>query len=276
VSTAYLALPAYPVPTERRAACLDRAQQLAAAAGCVLVATPLIDHPAHTWISPADRRADLRRAQDHALVIAGRGGHGCIDLVDLAGDLPPLIGYSDLTILHAARWRRGHRDGVHGAMPGVALGERAWTTTATLIAGGAIALTGTDTLRAGVATGPLFPACLRILASLVGTPWMPALSGCVLALEDIDEKPHAMDRDLHQLDQAGCLGGLAGLVFGRFPCAQTWTGPDHRAIAAAWAARLARPTAYAAPIGHDADPHALPVGRSATLAATPTGWSLIA
>ena len=169
-------------------------------------------------------------------------------------------------------------------------------------------------LHPGVASGPCFAACLRVLAGLCGTPWQPLLTGCVLALEDVDERPYRVDRDLEQLMQSGMLTGVVAVVLGSFRTCVDPDGRDCRAVfearmqlpplvsragfpslslfwflcfffacfflsfspvAQSWAARLRVPMLWGLPFGHEADPITLPIGRRVTVtAAMPDAWQL--
>ena len=123
-----------------------------------------------------------------------------------------------------------------------------------------------ETLRIispGKAEGPMFCGCLSVLASLVGGPCMPDLQGKILCIEDIDERPYAIDRALWQLYLAGHLNGLRALIGGRFPvtdASQQGRGPSLDSIMQEWANRLQIPIAYGLPFGHEDDPIALPCG----------------
>lgn len=286
---AYLWCPGYPLAdaAQRRRA-VAAARALAEAAGCVLVASPLLArHLAPgAWLPADERVADLRRGLACDLLIAARGGYGCLDLIDplLAETrtrLPTLIGYSDLTVLHALWQRRGWGESLYGFMPGVAPGARALASTRTLLAGEGLALGGTDApaalvLRPGTARGELFPACLRVLAGLVGTPVMPRLAGAILALEDLDERPYRLDRDFQQLARSGSLAGVVGLVGGTFPAENPpdYGGPAAADICRRWAERLGAPAIFGLPFGHVPDPLTLPRGRIATLVCHGTEWRL--
>lgn len=70
-------------------------------------------------------------------------------------------------------------------------------------------------LRPGKATGPLVGGNLSIVASIVGTPYLPSFDGAILFLEDIDEAIYRVDRMLTQLALAGLLERVNGVVFGR-------------------------------------------------------------
>jgi muramoyltetrapeptide carboxypeptidase len=52
--------------------------------------------------------------------------------------------------------------------------------------------------------------------SLVGTPYLPQVSGGVLVLEDIAEHPYRIERMLTQLLHAGVLARQKAIVLGQF------------------------------------------------------------
>lgn len=65
-------------------------------------------------------------------------------------------------------------------------------------------------------SGVLWGGNLSILASLVGTPWLPRVKGGVLFIEDVSEHPYRVERMLSQLLHAGVLGEQKAIVFGQF------------------------------------------------------------
>lgn len=282
----YLCVPAYPMrDAEQVARTLAAAAGFAARLGLPLVASPLLDHtrPAGAWLDADARRADLMRGLQHPVLLASRGGYGCLELIETlarSGDRPGplLIGFSDLTVLHGWWRRHGRGESVYGFMPGAPHGERALASAAACALGEGCELSGEagDVVACGEAEGEVFAACLRVLAGLTGTPAMPDLAGTLLALEDIDERPYRVDRDLMQLHLAGAFRGVRGLVFGRFPCdlPDDYAGPSLRDVASSWARRLGVPAMVGLPFGHDPDPLALPCGRRAVLHCVPDGWRL--
>ncbi len=281
--TAYLWCPAYPLAdASARIAAEIAARDLTSAASLRLVASPLLEqHPGPgAWLPVDERRADLARGSACDWLLAARGGYGCLDLLaELDHPLPAIIGYSDLTVLHAAQQVVGGPGGIYGVMPGVPHGPRAVASAAALIRGEGWAvesLPGTRGLAHGTAHGPLFAGCLRVLAGLVGTRWLPDLRGWLVALEDIDEKPYRIDRDLFQLHASGALDGIAGLVFGTFPAerAAGYAGPSTADICGTWADRLGVPAVLGVPFGHDPDPLALAIGRPSVLTVAGGGWRL--
>ncbi|TVR45702.1 MAG: LD-carboxypeptidase [Planctomycetota bacterium] len=268
------------------------AQQLAAACHWQLNWLPSSRSglaPGH-WLPAAQRLDELRHILDQVDILwALRGGYGCLHLVPELSQLtvrraPLLIGFSDLTVLHGLWARRGWGPSIHGPMPAIGGGEQAIGSLRQLLNGDSLhwdqqSHPEVEVAFPGSAKGPLFPACLRVLAGMVGTAAMPHLAGHILAIEDIDERPYAIDRALSQLYQAGCLEGLRGLVTGRFPGADGGHGSDARgpslhAVLGEWAQRLALPCIYALPFGHEADPLSLPCGGLAELSCDGRDWSL--
>lgn len=57
---------------------------------------------------------------------------------------------------------------------------------------------------------------LCVLCSLVGTPWLPAIKGGVLFLEDVNEHPYRIERQLTQLLHAGILDRQKAVLLGAF------------------------------------------------------------
>lgn len=286
----YVFCPAYAVQgPKERARYLQTARVWARVAGTRAQASPLLARylGAGSWL-PADQRvADLEPALGHDLVWACRGGYGCIDLVRplLAArprSRPRLIGYSDVTVLHAC-WRlRDWGETYYGNLSDAEPGTRAAETLRPLLLGKALRIGPPQTaaprvLRPGRAEGPCFAGCLTVLAGLCGTPAQPDLRGHVLFIEDIDEHAYQVDFALNQLDLAGVLNGIVGLAGGTFIAqhAPEYTGPTALEILKAWGERLDVPVLARLPFGHMPDAMFLANGRTVTLNAAADGaWSL--
>ncbi len=90
---------------------------------------------------------------------------------------------------------------------------------ATLSASVSIAGNG-DPKRAGgtftMKHSTLWGGNLAILSSMVGTPFLPAVKGGILFLEDVAEHPYRIERMLTQLLHAGILGTQKAIVLGQF------------------------------------------------------------
>jgi muramoyltetrapeptide carboxypeptidase len=131
---------------------------------------------------------------------------------------------------------------------------------------------GLRVLREGDAAGPLVPANLSVLTSLVGTRFLPDLTGAVLVIEDVGEAAYRVDRYLNQLLHSGCLARLAGLVYGQFT-----EGDDAQwlpAVFADFARQIRGPVVAGLEFGHGFPSLSLPVGRLARLEASAGGARL--
>ncbi|MEA3001714.1 MAG: muramoyltetrapeptide carboxypeptidase [Sphingomonadales bacterium] len=122
----------------------------------------------------------------------------------------------------------------------------------------------TTTIRPGKAAGTLVGGNLSVLASLVGTPWLPDFEHRILFLEDTGEAEYRIDRMLTQLALAGILGKAAGIVFGQ--CTRCTAGtPNYSGFTVPQLlqqhlAPLGVPAFHGANIGHVANQLAMPVG----------------
>ncbi len=235
----------------------------------------------YTAGTAAERAADLRwalTAPDVDAVWFARGGYGTIHLLPL---LPwnaiaprPVIGFSDATALFCAMADRGLGHAVHGPVLH-SLADHASARSQEHLRR---LLTGerqTDehpplTHLAGPAApihGPLAGGNLCVLASLVGTPWLQNMRGCVLLLEDLHESPYKLDRLITQLRVSGALDGLTGVVLGEFLRCDPPPGADWtlRELLSDLLSPLGVPVYADAPIGHGATNHAIVLGAPASV-----------
>lgn len=72
-----------------------------------------------------------------------------------------------------------------------------------------------NTITPGQAQGRLYGGNLSVLSGIVGSPYLPDLTGAILFLEDVGEAVYRIDRMLTQLKLAGILDNLAGFIFGQ-------------------------------------------------------------
>ncbi len=198
----------------------------------------------------AARLAELDAAlRDPAVdaVLPGRGGYGLTRILGRldAGRLPAtpkiVAGFSDVTALHLALQRRGRWVTFHGPNLQGGLGDEEgphpdadrvfWSMLTTGVPGrsGPDDPDPTDydwppgsdleplrVLARGRATGRLVGGNLSLLAATTGTPDALEPAGRILFLEDVGEAPYRVDRMLQQLENAGLLDGLAGVLLGQF------------------------------------------------------------
>lgn len=113
---------------------------------------------------------------------------------------------------------------------------------------------------------------LAMLASLVGTPYLPALpvlKGGVLFIEDTGEHPYRIERMLTQLLHAGVLAQQQAIVFGQFTHYQAVPHDKGFKLATVvqWLqSRVKARVLIGLPFGHVATKVMLPVGQRVALA----------
>lgn len=85
-----------------------------------------------------------------------------------------------------------------------------------------------QTITPGQATGKLLGGNLSVLSGIVGSPYLPDLTGAILFVEDVGESLYRVDRMLTQLKLAGVLDQLAGFIFGQ--CVNCGPGEDYGSL----------------------------------------------
>ncbi len=128
-----------------------------------------------------------------------------------------------------------------------------------------------QTITPGRATGRLIGGNLSVIAGIVGSPYMPDLTGAVLFLEDVGESIYRIDRMLTQLKLAGVFEQLAGFVFGQ--CTNCGPGNDYGSLTLEEVlqdhiAPLQIPAWMGAAIGHVEPILTLPLGLEVAIDAT--------
>lgn len=111
---------------------------------------------------------------------------------------------------------------------------------------------------------------LCVLCSLVGTPYLPQISGGVLFLEDVHEHPYRIERMLTQLLLAGVLQQQKAICLGQFN--RFTLGPHDRGFNLAEVVQHIRkkckvPVLTGLPFGHVGTKVLLPVGQKVDLLA---------
>ena len=221
-------------------------------------------------------------------IIAARGGFGSVHLLPLLERaLEParakvFVGYSDNTSLLS--WLTSHLAiaALHGPMleGRLAAGAGGYDEPSfvNLLQGRGRGLVlepeGVDALRNGEGSGPLFGGTITQLAASMGTPYaFDPPAGCVLFLEDVNERPYRLDRMLTQLTLSGIMSRARALVFGEMRGCHE---PDGVAALSArdLIARTVRgfggPVLFGFPSGHTTGPcWTLPLGVQVTVRSGP-------
>jgi muramoyltetrapeptide carboxypeptidase len=203
-------------------------------------------------------------------VFCARGGYGATRLLArLAHRRPPgppklLVGFSDITALHL--WLQSHgRISVHGPvltqLTRLPPGTRERLFTVLEAASPAPALGGTLTYVGGVAEGPLLGGNLSVVTRVLGTPFMPALDGAILLLEDQGERPYRLDRMWTHLQLAGVFERVRGIVLGSFTgCEERDASYSSAEVLHELALATGLPCAAGFPIGHGEVNEPVPLG----------------
>jgi len=114
-----------------------------------------------------------------------------------------------------------------------------------------------------VARGTLWGGNLCVLNSLLGTPHFPRIQGGILFLEDVNEHPYRIERNLLQLQQAGVLDRQRAVVLGAFTAWKKSANDRGYSLAAAIArirAATKTPILAGLPFGHVPTKVTMPVG----------------
>jgi muramoyltetrapeptide carboxypeptidase len=232
-----------------------------------------------------DRLADINDAlRDPGVraLFTTRGGKGSyriahgIDFEAVRRNPKPLIGFSDITILHLALWRECRAIGFHG--PHVGWNEAYYGNVAAerlrralmepdcvVIHQEASEITARLVIP-GKARGVLMGGNLNMIGRAIG--WAcPSFADAILLLEAVDTEIGQIDAVLTELRRAGCLDGLKGFAVGQFirsaePKLGKWSVIDvlydHFS---AWEV----PVLGGLPIGHGPQPPTVPLGTMAVV-----------
>lgn len=243
----------------------------------------------HGYLAGTDqeRAADLNSMfadREVRAIFCVRGGWGSarilplLDWAAIHANPKLLLGFSDVTALHLAIAAKAGFTTIHGPTASSAWGALSWQSFHALAFEGATPLygipattedriaqrSGLRIFRAGKASGPLLGGNLTILASLIGTPYVPDFAGAILFIEDTDEAEYRIDRMLTQLALAGVLGKVAGVVFGQCTDCRakdaSYGGFTLSEVLQQHLEPLGVPAFQGALFGHVANQYSLPVG----------------
>jgi muramoyltetrapeptide carboxypeptidase len=226
------------------------------------------------------RATAFRRAWDDPTIsalIAVRGGYGSVQLLPYFDGWRPqetpkiFIGYSDNTSLLSWLTCQCGLTALHGPMieGRLAKGSAGYDMASFLSlvqglgAGLDLQPAGLSVVKGGQADGQLFGGTLTELTASLGTPYaFEPPDGCILFIEDVNERPYRIDRMLTQLQQAGVLRKARGLIFGEMRgCDEPVGVPTARDAIQSFTANFPGPVFFGFPSGHTSGPcWTLPLG----------------
>ncbi len=215
-----------------------------------------------------------------------RGGYGCarllpkIDFKMIRRNPKVFVGYSDITALHVAIQRYSGLVTYHGPVGSSTLTDYTQQQLEKMLFAPTENYTidlaplqkekateeeayATKVIHAGVAEGQLVGGNLSLLASALGTEFIPSLKNKILFMEDVGEKPYRIDRMLTSLRQAWPLSDLAGIVMGVFADCEAKSDSRSLSLSQTIEDRLGDlniPIIYGLSFGHIDDMCTLPMG----------------
>lgn len=251
----------------------------------------------------AERAADLQdvalgRASLPALLLGVRGGYGAIRLLPLvdwrrlghrmreAGTL--LMGYSDVCAVQLALLAQGNMGSLAGPMFSSEFGSlnpslytlRHFVETSTSPSCEVrVAMQPPPTGRVVRVEGRFWGGNLSVLASLVGSPWMPDVQGGILFLEDVGEQPYRLERMLQTLYLAGVFRRQQAIVLGTFRLGSVHDlydeSYDFDSVIATLRQLTGLPVFTGFPFGHIHDKVTMPLGFPARIEGTESGYRVV-
>lgn len=249
----------------------------------ILASHPIVAGPAG---ERAAVLADALARPDVDAVIAIRGGYGSaevlphLDASAFRRSRKAVVGYSDVTALHA--FLNGHvrMTSVHGAMVDGRLSKGpAAYDVATFLNSlraaplGEMTYEGLEVVRGGEAAGPIVGGTLTQLAASLGTPheFLPPARH-VLFLEDVSERPYRIRRLLTQFQQSGRLASASAVIFGEMiGCDEPGGLVTARDVVREFFADFPGPVLFGFPSGHTTTPTlSFPLGVETRVVATGT------
>lgn len=229
---------------------------------------PLLEQPSRWDYQPNYLcGSDIQRTQEvlsswedpsQTVVWCGRGGYGATRLLKLLAKqtlmrkLPPssFLGYSDITALFAlVKVQKLPISCIHCPValelphhPHPQLVLQSLKGVRTALPVGSPAPQGFK--------GTIWGGNLAVLASLCGTPWLPAINNQAIFIEDVDEQPYRLDRFITQLFDSNFFSHCSGVFLGQF----TRCGPNDSGLQTIVERlkELQIPILGSLPVGHEA------------------------
>lgn len=248
------------------------------------VGAHVLDRYSYFAATDADRISDFNAAlRDDSIdaIWCLRGGYGVMRILEhldydaMRRHPKPVMGYSDISALHAAVGRACEIVSYHSPNARTPLTPFARESFERALLRGVDscgAAPDARTIRGGIAHGRLAGGNLSLISSLAGTPYLPDLDGAILVIEDTNEGLYRVDRMLTQLALAGELVGLAGIAFGYCTSCDADESPGDTRLSRTlddvlteFTNALKIPCIAGIPMGHVNDQWTIPLGAAATL-----------
>ncbi|MEO8168112.1 MAG: LD-carboxypeptidase [bacterium] len=238
-----------------------------------------------------ERVADLHAMfadKEVKAIICVRGGYGTPRLLPLlnyrliARNPKIFSGFSDITALQFAFWKKCGLITFHGPMAGVEMAgeidpfteEMFWRTVRSAKKIGKIAFPEepqVQSLHSGKARGRLLGGNLSLIVSILGTSYQPSFRNSLLFVEEIEEQPYRLDRMMMQIRNARLYKDISGMLLGRFTGCEADPSKPSLSTAEVFqdvAASFDKPVLANLPFGHVSKKLTLPFGLLARMDAS--------
>ncbi|MGN6616272.1 MAG: S66 peptidase family protein [Ilyomonas sp.] len=263
------------MPIEKVQTCLDVLQQW----GYHLKIGKTVGHQFHYFAGTDEERlSDLQTMLDDAevkAILCARGGYGLSRIIDKINFTTFLqnpkwiIGYSDITVLHAHLNSVFHVASIHSPMAS-AFNDNGYQneyvqSLKKVLQGECYQYTSSSNPfnKKGTATAELIGGNLALLAHLIGSVSDIDTNNKILFIEDIGEYIYNIDRMMLQLKHAGKLDNLSGLIVGSFTDMKDTTIPFGQTIYECIYDKVKEysyPVCFDFPVGHTDKNYALKCG----------------
>lgn len=207
-------------------------------------------------------------------ILCSRGGYGTLRILDyldfknIQAHPKLFMGFSDVTVLLMAFWKKAALMTFHGPMVTTLsqVNPSTLVRVQTTLRGHyqiQLPLNVNRAVLPGNAQGMLIGGNLSLLVHLIGTPYEPDWDRSILFLEDCGEESYRLDRLITHLRLRGCLEKVSAILLGKF------TGPHKKELPMDAVKNILRdlnvPVWTGLPIGHGSWNFPLPIGAPAAL-----------
>ena len=211
-------------------------------------------------------------------ILCARGGYGLsriIDAIDFSSfktNPKWIIGYSDVTVLHAHLLTNVQTVSLHSPMASAFNdGENIYIDSllnALLGKPATYSCQKNGLNRNGTAQGKLVGGNLSLITHLIASPSSFNTENTILFLEDVGEYIYNIDRMMMQLKRSGMLKGLAALIIGSFTEVKDTIIPFGQNVYELICDKVKEyhyPVCFGFPVGHVKENLALKIGADHTL-----------
>ena len=268
--------PAGFMPMEKVQSCIETLQQW----GYRVILGKTVGNETGNYFSGTDKERlnDFQQMLDNdevKAVLCARGGYGLTRIVDglkfknFKKRPKWVIGFSDVTILHAHLYSNYNIASLHAPMAAAFnYGEEQNPFILSIkknLEGKKIVYRckAHEMNNRGQGIGELIGGNLALIAHLIGTPSDLDTKGKILFLEDVGEYLYNIDRMFYQLKRSGKLDRLAGLIIGGFTDNKDTERPFGKTayeIIHDITSQFNYPVAFNFPVSHEKENYALKYG----------------